>query len=400
MKKSAKFRSLDERGFTLTEMMVAAVASGAILAAGFGSLTVSQKVARANSQAMNTQSTARNALDMITADLKLAGFGMQGAQGPIGNCAINGTPAAIVPADNNPLGADFGPDIVSMVVPMTNSVALAGPLWQVFGNVGPGFNAINMPAGAMAAMGDAIPGGVAALPGMNVSIGGAVWSRIAGVTGTGLNLNPPLAAPIQFGTGTQVYLLQCITYQIIPPPDALNLCLGNAPCLVRGVAPAGVVGGPTCLNLGNTCVPIMDGVEDLQLAFGCDGCSPTINSGNPDGQIDDLDGTNNMSPGDFVMNLNWFAPAAPFVSTYMNPSAIRLAQVTLVARQTGVDQGSGEANQVQINTGVIPIVGGDHNHVNGVFALGDNATPAQQQTYMQFRRRVLSRTVELRNQRF
>jgi type IV pilus assembly protein PilW len=65
-----------------------------------------------------------------------------------------------------------------------------------------------------------------------------------------------------------------------------------------------------------------------------------------------------------------------------------------------VDQGSGEANQVQINTGVIPIVGGDHNHVNGVFALGDNATPAQQQTYMQFRRRVLSRTVELRNQRF
>jgi len=94
----------------MTEMMVAAISSGIIVAAGFGALTVSQKVTRANSQAMNTQSTARNALDMITADLKLAGYGMQGTPGPVGNCAINGAPAAIVPADNNPLGADTGPD--------------------------------------------------------------------------------------------------------------------------------------------------------------------------------------------------------------------------------------------------------------------------------------------------
>jgi len=264
--------------------------------------------------------------------------------------------------------------------------------------VGPGFNAITMPVGATTAMGNAIPGGAAALLGMDVSIGGAVTSRITGVAGAALNLNP-LAAPIQFGTGTQVYLLQCITYQVIPPPDALNLCLGNAPCLVRGVAPAGVGGSPNCINPGNACTPIMDGVEDLQLAFACDGCSPTINSGSPDGQVDDLDGSNSFSQGDFIMNLNWFAPAAPFVATYMTPSKVRLAQVTLVARQTGVDQGSGEANQIQINTGAVPIVGGDHNHATGVFTLGDNTTPAQQQAYLQFRRRILTRTVELRNQR-
>jgi type IV pilus assembly protein PilW len=235
---------------------------------------------------------------------------------------------------------------------------------------------------------------------MDVSIGGAASSRITGVGAAALTLNP-VAAPIQFGTGTQVYLLQCITYQVIPPPDLLNLCLGNAPCLVRGVAPAAVVGGgPNCNNPGNACVVIMDGVEDLQVAYACDGCSPAINSGNPDGQIDDLDGSNSFTQGDFVMNLNWFAPAAPFVGTYMTPNNIRLAQVTLVARQTGLDQGSGETNQVQINSGVIPIVGGDHNHANGVFVAGDNATSAQQQAYLQFRRRILTRTVELRNQRF
>ena len=83
----------------------------------------------------------------------------------------------------------------------------------------------------------------------------------------------------------------------------------------------------------------------------------------------------------------------------MTPSKIRLAQITVVARQTRVDQGSGEVNQVQINTGVIPIIGGDHNHANGVFVAGDNTTAVQQQAYMQFRRRVLTRTVELRNQR-
>jgi type IV pilus assembly protein PilW len=397
---NSKLIITEDKGFTLVEMMVAALASAAIVAAGFGALTVSQKVTRANSQAMNTQSTARNALDMITADLKLAGFGMQGATAPIGGCAINGTAAAIVPADNNPGGlvTDTGPDIISMVVPMTNSVALAGPLWQLTANIGPGFNAIPMPAAAITAMGNAIPGGAPALLGMNVSIGGAVTSQIVGVGGATLNLNPVVSAPVQFGAGTQVYLLQCITYQVIPPPDALGLCLGNAPCLVRGVAPVGV-SGPNCINPGNSCVPIMDGVEDLQLAFACDGCSATINSGNPDGQIDDLDGSLNFSQGDFIMNVNWFAPGAPFNPTYMTPGKIRLAQVTLVARQTAVDQGSGEVNQVQINSGVIPIVGGDHNHANGVFVPGDNATAAQQEAYLQFRRRILTRTVELRNQR-
>jgi type IV pilus assembly protein PilW len=51
-----------------------------------------------------------------------------------------------------------------------------------------------------------------------------------------------------------------------------------------------------------------------------------------------------------------------------------------------------------VNSTVIPTVS-DHNHANGVFVLGDNATPAQQQSYLQFRRRILTRTVELRNQR-
>ncbi|HWV47741.1 MAG TPA: PilW family protein [Nitrospira sp.] len=338
---------------------------------------------------------------MITADLKLAGFGMQGLMGgPVGNCVVNGMPAAVIPADNNALGADFGPDSISMVVPMTNSIAAVGPMWQLFiaasGTIGgPNQPIATLPLinNATTGMGTAIPGGAAALPGMSVTVGGVAGSRIAagGVTPAALTVNPAIPAPATFGTGTQVYLLQCITYQVIPPPDALNLCQGNAPCLVRGVAPVGVGGPPNCNNPGNTCVPIMDGVEDLQLAYACDGCN---GSGVPDGAIDDMNGSNSFDQGDFLTNINWFLPP----NGMMTPNKIRMVQVSIIARQTRTDQGMGEANQIVVHSTAIPTIS-DHNHATGVFALGDNNTAAQQQAYFQFRRRILSRTVELRNQR-
>jgi type IV pilus assembly protein PilW len=341
---------------------------------------------------------------MITADLKLAGFGMQGLMGgPVGNCVVNGNAAAVVPADNNALGADFGPDSISMVVPMTNSIAAVGPMWQLFiaapGTIGgPNQPIAILPLvnNATTGMGTAIPGGGAALPGMSVTVGGVAGSRIAagGVAPAALTLNPAIPAPATFGTGTQVYLLQCITYQVIPPPDPLNLCQGNAPCLVRGVAPAGFGGPPNCNNPGNSCVPIMDGVEDLQIAYACDGCNINIGSGVPDGAIDDMNGSNSFDQGDFLTNINWFLPP----SGAMTPNKIRMVQVTIVARQTRTDQGMGEANQIVVHSTAIPTIS-DHNHATGVFVLGDNNTPAQQQAYFQFRRRILSRTVELRNQR-
>lgn len=403
---SSNLSILNKQGFTLTEVMIAAAMSTAIIAAGLGALTVTQKTARITNQVVNTQTTARTGLDMITADLKLAGFGMVGlAGGAVGNCVVNGTPAALVPADNNALGADFGPDSISMVVPMTNSIAAVGPLWQLFPAAPGTIGGPNQPIAALplvnnatVGMGAAIPGGTAALPGMSVTVGGVAGSRIAagGVTPAGLNLNPAIPAPATFGTGTQVYLLQCITYQVIPPPDPLNLCQGNAPCLVRGVAPAGAGGPPNCNNPGNACVPIMDGVEDLQLAYACDGCNININSGDPDGAIDDMNGSNSFDQGDFLTNINWFLPP----NSKMTTNKIRMVQVSIVARQTRVDQGTGEGMSTLVqNTNTTPTIS-DHNHANGVFAVGDNGTPAQLQAYLQFRRRILSRTVELRNQRY
>lgn len=395
-------------GFTLTEIMVATMMTTAIVAAGFGALVVSQKTTRITGQVGNTQATARTALDMITADLKLAGFGMRGLTTSVGGCQINGTPHALVPGDNNPLGGDTGPDTISMVVPMTNSIVAMPPVWQVFVPGAPGFiggldtpiASIPMPANATTAMGNAIPGGGAALLGMSVSIGGVAGSRIQSVNAGSLTLNPAIPAPTAFGTGTQVYLLQCVTYQVIPPPDNLNLCQGNAPCLVRGAVPAVLVGPggpPNCNQANSGCIPIMDGVEDLQLAYACDGCDPRINSGTPDLQPDDLNLSNQFDQADFITDRNWFGTAGPY-GTFMTPRTIRLAQVNIVARQTRADQGMGEANSTPMYSTTFPVIS-DHNHANGLFAPGDTASPAQQMAYFQLRRRILTRTIELRNQR-
>lgn len=397
----------DQKGFTLMEVMVATMMTTAIVAAGFSALVVSQKSARITGQVGQTQATARTALDMITADLKLAGFGMRGLATAVGGCHVNGTPSALIPGDNNPLGADFGSDTVSMVVPMTNSIAAVGPLWQValppggiIGGLGGAIANVPMPSNATTAMANAIPGGAAALLGMPVTLGGVSGSVIQSVNAGGLTLNPVIPGPIAFGGGTQVYLLQCITYQVIPTPDTLNICQGSAPCLVRGAVPIAMVGPggpPNCNQINSGCIPIMDGVEDLQLAYACDGCDPRVNNGIPDLQPDDLNLSNQFDQADFMTDRNWFGTAGPY-GTYMTPGKIRLVQVTVVARETRADQGIGGNNSTPVHSMTIPVVS-DHNHANGVFALGDNASPAQQAAYFQFRRRILTRTIELRNQR-
>ena len=117
-----------------------------------------------------------------------------------------------------------------------------------------------MPANATTGMGTALPGGFLSLPGNVVSLGGVAGSIIQAANVGGLTINPAIQGPTAFGTGTQVYLVQCITYQVIPPPDVLNICQGSAPCLVRGAVPAALVppgSVPNCNQVNANCVPIM-----------------------------------------------------------------------------------------------------------------------------------------------
>jgi type IV pilus assembly protein PilW len=367
----------DQNGWTLIELMVGVMLSAIVAAAGYAVLASSEKSVTANQQTVETQQNVRMALDYLFQDIRQAGFGMNG---PVGLC-----PTAIVPADNNTAGPDQGPDRISLVVPVGNPVGTpTDPAWILSADTTAGFSSIALPSAAVVTNMQTAAGTLTNRP---ISIGGAVTATVSSASGASLTV-VAVPAPISMKRNSPVYVLQCITYQIIPPPDPGNLCEGRSPCLVRGVA-GGMTGGVLdCTQPGSTCRIIADEIEDIQFAYACDGCVAAINSGTPDNIIDNQGGTAGFDQADFVTNTNW--ATAP-----MTPDKIRLVQVTVAGRQRSSDQGFGEANRTTVQSSVLQL--SDHLHSDGLYASGDYATLTP--PYTSTRRRFLTRTIELRNLR-
>lgn len=370
----------DQRGVTLVELMVGAVVAAAVIAAGFAVLTSSSKALTTNEQTSETQQNVRVAMEFLFRDIRQAGFGMTS---PVGNC-----PTAIVPADNNPTGTDQGPDRISLVVPVGNPVGTAtDPAWVLNSDTSIGFSLLALPSATAVANMAAEAGGSLTAPSATISLGGAVTTTVTAAGGASLTVAPVLA-PVSMKRNTPIYLLQCITYQIIPPPDATGLCGGRSPCLVRGIAGGMTAGVLDCTTAGSRCTSIADEIEDMQFAYGCDGCVAGINSGIPDGIIDNHGGAAGFDQADFVTNSAW--ATAPLTA-----DKIRLAQMTIVGRQQRADQGFGDSNRQTAQGAALQV--SDHLHSDGVFVAGDYATVTP--PYTSTRRRLLTRTIELRNLR-
>lgn len=361
MKTRGRHSDMSQAGFTLLELLVGITIAVIVTAAAFTALTSSSKATRVNDQTAQTQQNARVAMELLSHDIKMAGYGMVG---PVGNCGT-----AIVPSDNNSGGGDAGPDSISMVVPTTIS-ALSNNLVAPFG-------AASNPVKLVSAAGFST--------GFVISIGGVTSASVSAIATNDLTLSSVVGAPAVFLTSTPVYLLQCVTYQVIRPSDAnAAICGGNSPCLARGTAVPLLAGKIDCNGVGgsNVCMSVADGIEDLQLAYACDGCNTLVNGGVRDRVIDDQGVTNNaFDAGDFVSDSNW--ALAP-----MTPDAIRLVLVSIVARETGNEQGFGEGNVSMVNSSG-PVIVQDHNPSSDTgYALA---------TYQRFRRRLVTRTVEVRN---
>ncbi|MCX5723715.1 MAG: PilW family protein [Nitrospirae bacterium] len=344
-----------EQGMTLVELLVGLVVAMVVVAAAFTVLVTTQKATTANDQVVETQQNVRIAMDLLSRDIKLAGFGMTG---PVGTCAT-----AIVPLDHTPAGADTGPDSLRLLVPIGRSMAPAWSLASAVGGVA-SFNQITLPAGAVADMTTEAGG---SLTGAIVTIGGGATFSVTSVSGNSLNfaqIPPPAAFPV----GMPVYLLQCVTYSIGTSTVA---CSGDAPCLLRNG------------------VSVADGIEDIQFAYACDGCNGAVNAGVADRIIDNQGGAAGFDQADFITNNMW--SASP-----MTPDKIRLVQVSIVARQTDPDQGLGEGRGATALSSTALQVS-DHTHAQGLFTAGDFG--GLNPPYTNYRRRVLTRTVETRNQR-
>jgi type IV pilus assembly protein PilW len=351
-----------QQGFTLIELMVGTAIAVIVTGAAFSALTSSSKATRANDQTAQTQQNGRLAMDLLSHDFKMAGYGMSG---PVGNCG-----SAIVPADNDPAAADTGPDSVSLVVPTAMSPlanAITGPF-------GPASNPVPLVS-------------TAAFNGTPVvSIGGVV-SATAVVAGNSLVLGSTVGPPAAFPINTPVYLLQCVTYQVMQAggANASAICGPNIPCLARGVAAPMLAGRIDCNGPGGdiACFAIAEGIEDLQLAYACDGCNVLVNGGTPDLVIDDQGVINNtFDATDFLSDSTWTVSST-------TPDTIRLVRINVMAREAQNQQGFGEGNTVMANTSSAAVVMEDHNPSSDVgYAVA---------TYRQFRRRAITRTVEVRN---
>jgi len=196
-----------------------------------------------------------------------------------------------------------------------------------------------------------------------VSIAGAGARTVQTVNATSIQLASNFEG--KFPAGSTVFLLQCVTYAISTAPAVCGA--GSSTCLTRnGVA-------------------FVDGVEDIQFAYGCDGCS--VVAPNPvakDGVIDEIDGVNptaGPSANDFVTNSPWnLSP--------MTPDKIKQVQVIIVARQVTPDQGFSDTNASGLNSNG-PVIVSDHNPSADP---GYNAT-----SYSHQRRRVLMRVIQPRN---
>ncbi len=364
-----------EQGFTLMEIMVAVGIGVFVVGTAVTVLYSSQQVQSINEQTVETQQNARMAMELISEDFKSAGFNAKSITPPgIGaTCGVNG----VVPADNTPTGIDTGPDAVSMIVPVNLSTLVT----QIAGSA-PTVNVV-LQAGAVAAAatdGFGVAGTIYALPGPVISIAGFHTGTVNTISSDTLALTNSVQLPKEavMPVGMQVYWLKCVRYEVINSNSnsvtKQPLCGGTLPCLVRGTPPC-VVGAT------NPCIPVVEGIEDLQIAYACDGCVS-----NEDGVIDDQVGgtAGQFDAVDFVSNNSW--NTGSFL-----PSTIRMAQVSIVAREMRSRLGSeGVTGAKAIISSVLQV--SDHNHGQDT---GFNVA-----VYAKQQRRLLTRTIELTNMGF
>jgi type IV pilus assembly protein PilW len=321
----------NEFGHSLIELMFGLGIALAAVSAAYTVASTTDKASVVNDQTAQMQQNARIAMELMASDVRMAGFGM--------NSAVGACTQPIMPVDHTPTGADRGPDAVSLVIPVTLSTLSA--------NTAAPFNSIALQPGAVAAMS---PSGFGT--GASLSIGGATPATVTGIAGDVLTLGASVALPVFYPANTQVFWLQCVTYSVGTTTAA---CAGGAPCLLRnGVA-------------------VVEGIEDIQLAYACDGCNLATNGGVADGIIDDQNGSNTFDTADFISDNTW--TTAP-----LTPDKFRLVRISLVARQSRNDR---EWH------GTAPTTVEDHDPTTDTgFSLTN---------YQQARRRVLTRVVQVRN---
>ncbi|HET9597338.1 MAG TPA: prepilin-type N-terminal cleavage/methylation domain-containing protein [Anaeromyxobacteraceae bacterium] len=121
------------RGFTLTELLIAALAASIVAVTAISMLTSQQRLFQRSNGERALQETGRIALDEITANLRLAGFGIDPG------VAFDFGALASVAMDRAPAGAAVSAASLVCTSPVTCRDSVTGPDQIVFAYRNPGF---------------------------------------------------------------------------------------------------------------------------------------------------------------------------------------------------------------------------------------------------------------------
>lgn len=295
---SPRLRS--EPGFTLIELMISVSIFAIVSLAAFSVLSSSQRTAVVNDQTVQVQRNVRLAVDLIARDLRMAGYGNPAA-GALGGCANH----------VNPTNSSSGSDSISVMT-----------IDQSIGTLASAFTSGNIITVTGLAS-DAAVGNMITLEGIFTAAVTAVN------TGTGqLTLATAVQSPQTIPAGTQVLRLLCVTYTV---SGADGVVPGSSPSVTY--LPYQLLRNTTAS--ATNAVPIVDGIESLQLAYGIDA--------DKSGRIDDQNTSGTVDCGDFVPNnmasvgTNGSCNAAGAVTTIpasvnATPTSARQVRITVVGR--------------------------------------------------------------------
>ena len=269
-------RLRSEPGFSLIELMVSLGIFSIVSLAAFSVLSSSQKTAVMNDQTVQVQRNVRLAVDLISRDLRMAGYGNPAA-GVLAAC----------PNHMNPTNSSTGSDSIRVMT-----------IDQPIGTLTSAFTTgSTITVSGLAS--DAANGDLVTLEG--------IFTGLVTVSGSQLTFATSITSLQRIPAGTQVIRLTCVTYTVT-----------GADGKVGG---AGTVFAPYQLLRNTTAsatnaVPIVDGIESLQLAYAVDE--------DKDGKIDDKNGSGTFDSGDFLSTI----PS----SVNATPTSARQVRVTVVGR--------------------------------------------------------------------
>ena len=346
-RRASALRLRSEPGFTLIELMVSLAIFSIVSLAAFSVLSSSQQTAVMNDQTVQVQRNVRLAVDLISRDLRMAGYGNP-LVGTLAGCANS----------VNPTNSAAGSDLISVMTIDQSIGTLAGPFT--------GGNVITV-AGLAA---DAAINDVVTLEGIFTAV-------VTAIPGAGqLTLGGlPIQSPQTIPAGTQVLRLACVTYWVsgtaANPPFQLLRAIGAA-----------------------AAVPIVDGIESLQLAYGIDTAQA--------GKLDDQNGTGTVDCGDFLPNN--MASVLTNSSCNVPGGAVTTIPPTVNPAAAAGSASSTSARQVRITVvgrAIPPAAANTPNNTWSDSTFKSSSAVAAEDVSIAsmpgIRRRVLSRIVSLRN---